>query len=135
MSKQCETSCSVPNPENTDACGCSNNTQVSLEVGKKSFSAKSILGQTLGGALMLAVACLACCAPLIAPIILGLVAGTPVAALLTVSSGWLIGGLALLPMVAGTVGWYLCRKASSACLRVAQVEVISGEMRSQKTTA
>jgi hypothetical protein len=117
MSKQCETSCSTSALENTDACGCSNNTQVSLEVGKKSFSAKSVLGQTLGGVLMLAVACLACCAPLIAPIILGLVAGTPLAALLTVSSGWRIGGLALLLVVAGTVGWYLYKSTRVTKLR------------------
>lgn len=111
MSKQCETSCSVPNSENTDACDCSSDTPVTLEVGKKSLPTKSVFGKTLGGALMLAVACLACCAPLIAPVILGLVAGTPLAALLTFSSGWLVGGLALL-MVAGTVGWYLYKKSA-----------------------
>jgi hypothetical protein len=107
MSKKCETSCSVPNSENTDAsCDCLSDTPATLEVDKKSPSTKSVLGQTLGGALMLAVACLACCAPLIAPVILGLVAGTPLAALLTFLSGWLVGGLALLLVVAGTVGWY-----------------------------
>jgi hypothetical protein len=112
MSKQCETSCSVPSLENTDACDCSSDTPATLKVGKKSAPATSRLGQTLGGALMLAVACLACCAPVIAPVILGLVAGTPLAALLTLSSGWLVGGLALLLVVAVTVGWYLYKKSA-----------------------
>jgi hypothetical protein len=113
MSKQCKTSCSVSNSENTDAsCDCSSDTPVPLEVGKKSLPTTSVLGQALGGALMLAVACLACCAPLIAPVILGLVAGTPLAVLLTFSSGWLVGGLALLLVVAGTVGWYLYKKSA-----------------------
>jgi hypothetical protein len=105
MSKQCEISCSVPSLENTDACDCSNDTPVTFEVGKKSSPAKSVLGQALGSALMLEVACLACCASLIAPVILGLVAGTPLAALLTFSSGWLVGGLAFLLVVAGCC-WY-----------------------------
>jgi uncharacterized membrane protein len=113
MSEQCETSCSTS--ASTEAsCGCSSNTPIPLEVDKKRPSAKSVLGQTLGGALMLGVACLACCAPLIAPVILGLVAGTPLAALLTFSSGWLVGGLALLLVVAGTVGWYLYKKSTRA---------------------
>jgi hypothetical protein len=107
MSKKCETSCSVPNSENTEAsCGCSSDTPATLEVGQKRLPVKSALGEVLGGALVLGVACLACCAPLIAPVILGLVAGTPLAALLTFSSGWLVGGLALLLVLAGTVGWY-----------------------------
>jgi hypothetical protein len=113
MSEQCETSCSTS--ASTEAsCGCSSNTPIPLEVDKKRPSAKSVLGQTLGGALMLGVACLACCAPLIAPVILGLVAGTPLAALLTFSSGWLVGGFALLLVVAGTVGWYLYKKSTRA---------------------
>jgi hypothetical protein len=114
MSKQCETSCSVPDAENTDACDCSSDTPATLEVGQKSLPTKSALGQALTGALMLAVACLACCAPLIAPVILGLVAGTPLAALLTFSSGWLVGGLALLLVLAGTVGWSLYKKSTRA---------------------
>jgi uncharacterized membrane protein len=113
MSKQCETSCSVPHSENTDACDCSSDTPATLEVGKQSSLTTSVLGQALGGALMLGVACLACCAPLIAPVILGLVAGTPLAALLTFSSGWLVGGIALL-VVAGTVSWYLYKKSARA---------------------
>jgi hypothetical protein len=88
MSTQCETSCSVSHSENTDACDCSSDTSATLEVGQKSLAVKSVQGQALGGALMLGVACLACCAPLIAPVILGLVVGTPLAALLTFSSGW-----------------------------------------------
>jgi hypothetical protein len=114
MSKQCETSCRAPNPDNTEACGCSSNTAAPLEVGQRGPPAKSVLGQTLSGALMFAVACLACCAPLIVPVILGLVAGTPLAALLTFSSGWLVGGLALLLVVVSRVGWYLYKKSTRA---------------------
>ena len=114
MSKQCETSCSTSALETTAACGCSSDTPVS---DTKSLLVKSVLGQTLGGALMLGVACLACCAPLIAPVILGLVAGTPLAALLTFSSGWLVGGLALLLVAGTTVGWYLYKSTQALRLR------------------
>ena len=111
MSTQCETSCSVPSLENSEAaCDCSSNTPAPLKLEKKT----PVVGQTLGGVLMLAVACLACCVPLIAPVLLGLVAGTPLAAVLTFSSGWLIGGLVLLLAVAGTVGWYSYNKSTRA---------------------
>jgi hypothetical protein len=116
MSKQCETSCNVPSFENTEVCGCPSDTPVTLEAGRKSSFAQSRLGQTLGGALMLGVACVACCAPLIAPVILGLVAGTPLAALLTLSRGWLVGGLALLT-VAGAVGWFVYKSTRALKLR------------------
>jgi hypothetical protein len=49
--------------------------------------------------------------------ILGLVAGTPLAALLTFSSGWLVGGLALLLVVAGMVGWYFYKSTRVTRLR------------------
>jgi hypothetical protein len=119
MSKQCETSCSTS--ANTEAsCSCSSNTLATLEVDKKSSSAKSAPGQTLGGVLMLGVACLACCAPLIAPVILGLVAGTPLAALLTFSSGWLVGGLALLLVMGFTLAWRMRNKAQHISANVHQ---------------
>jgi uncharacterized membrane protein len=115
MSKQCETSCSTSALENTDtACGCSSEAPAALEAGKKSSPVKSVLDQTPVGALMLGVACLACCAPLVAPVILGLVAGTPLAALLIFSSGWLVGAALL---VAGTVGWYVYKSTRALKLR------------------
>lgn len=59
------------------------------------------------GGLALGVACLAspCCTPLIVPVVLSLIAGTPLAVLLSQYIGWVYGGLTLFSVVSFALAW------------------------------
>ncbi len=73
--------------------------------------------RTLRGGWLVAVGCLAspCCAPLLLPIALALLAGTPVAAWLTVRLDWVYGALTLLSVLSIALGiWWLTGRREPA---------------------
>ena len=65
---------------------------------------------------MFGVACITspCCTPIIVPIALALLAGTPVAVLLSANVGWVYGGLTLLSIISLVLGFrWMGQKAES----------------------
>jgi len=77
------------------------------------------LWRRVRGGVMLMVACITslCCTPLIVPVVVGLVGGTPAAVWMGENLGWIYGGLTLISVVSGVVGWRWMQKRK----RIAEV--------------
>jgi type IV secretory pathway VirB2 component (pilin) len=85
--------------------------------------------QTLRSGLAFAVACIAspCCTPIIVAIAIALLAGSPVAAWLTLNIGWVYGILTLMSVVSFVLAirWWLGKPASKPAARNSVVMKVS----------
>jgi len=107
--------CVLPPPEKEAGCGCSSQPNGSAQVTAASAQPAVGFWQKIRSGFMFGVACITspCCTPLIVPLGLALLAGTPAAAWLTHYVGWIYGGLTLVSVISGVLGWRWMRHKAS----------------------